>query len=126
MQDIASTDPAFTLAGGHTTIKMSYTNSVGNLIKVTAYVCTQCHGGAITNFDDTGTRYVGYGVIGQGDPDGRFRFWMNQLQSMLLPPAHLSGESRQLYRGRPGQGCVIVPNGPDQLAHEIPAGRLQP
>ena len=39
MQTIASTDPAFTLAGGHTT-KMSYTNSPGAYVPVT-YVCTQ-------------------------------------------------------------------------------------
>ena len=81
MQTIASTDPAFTLAGGHTT-KMSYTNSVGNLVKVT-YVCTQCHG-AITNFDILEPDYVGYGYS-QGIQT-QVQILMNQL-SMLLPPA---------------------------------------
>ncbi len=60
MQTIASTDPAFTLAGGHTT-KMSYTNSLGNKIAVT-YVCAQCHG-AITNFNFQVADYNGDGVI---------------------------------------------------------------
>ena len=80
MQTIASTDPAFTLAGGHTT-KMSYTNSVGNLVKVT-YVCTQCHG-AITNFDILEPDYVGYGYS-QGIQT-QVQILLNQL-SMLLPP----------------------------------------
>jgi hypothetical protein len=61
MQTIAATDPAFTLAGGHTT-KMSYnvTNN-GVVAKVTvAYVCAQCHG-AVTNFDIPAPDYVGVG-----------------------------------------------------------------
>jgi nitrate reductase cytochrome c-type subunit len=60
MQTIASTDPAFTLAGGHST-KMSYTNSVGAKVDVT-YVCAQCHG-AITNFNFPVADYDGDGVI---------------------------------------------------------------
>jgi nitrate reductase cytochrome c-type subunit len=58
MQTIAATDPAFTLAGGHTT-KMSYTNSAGTKIPV-AYVCAQCHG-SVTNFDIPAPDYVGVG-----------------------------------------------------------------
>jgi nitrate reductase cytochrome c-type subunit len=58
MQTIASTDPAFTLAGGHST-KMSYTNSAGVYVPVT-YVCTQCHG-KVTNFDILAPDYVGVG-----------------------------------------------------------------
>jgi hypothetical protein len=58
MQTIVSTDPAFTLAGGHTT-KMSYTNSVGVHVDVT-YVCSQCHG-TITNFDMLVPDYAGVG-----------------------------------------------------------------
>src|ERR1019366_5117089 len=55
MQPIASTDPAFTLAGGHT-FKMSYTNGLGNKVPVT-YVCAPCHG-TITNFDLPAPDYV--------------------------------------------------------------------
>jgi len=63
MQPVASTDPAFTLAGGHTW-EMSYnviTNGVTNNIALT-YVCTQCHG-TITNFDFPVADYDGDGVI---------------------------------------------------------------
>jgi hypothetical protein len=60
MQPIASTDPAFTKAGGHT-FKMSYTNSLGAEVSV-AYVCTQCHG-AITNFDFKVADYNGDGIV---------------------------------------------------------------
>jgi hypothetical protein len=58
MQTIASTDPAFTLAGGHST-KMSYTNSTGAKVNVT-YVCAQCHGN-VTSFDLPAPDYVGVG-----------------------------------------------------------------
>jgi len=80
MQTIASTDPAFTVAGGHTT-KMSYTNSLGVKIPV-AYVCTQCHG-TVTNFDIPAPDYVGYGYS-QGIQT-QVQILLNQL-SMLLPP----------------------------------------
>jgi hypothetical protein len=80
MQVIASTDPAFTKAGGHT-FKMSYTNSLGVKVPV-AYVCTQCHG-AVTNFDIPAPDYVGYGYS-QGIQT-QVHILLNQL-SMLLPP----------------------------------------
>jgi nitrate reductase cytochrome c-type subunit len=80
MQPIATNDPAFTLAGGHST-KMSYTNSLGAKIPV-AYVCTQCHG-AVTNFDILAPDYVGYGYS-QGIQT-QVQILLNQL-SMLLPP----------------------------------------
>jgi len=57
-QPIAPTDPAFTLAGGHSTM-MSYINNLGAKVDVT-YVCTQCHG-TITNFDMLVPDYVGVG-----------------------------------------------------------------
>jgi hypothetical protein len=59
-QPIASSDPAFTLAGGHSTM-MSYTNSVGATVDVT-YACAPCHG-AITNFNFPVADYDGLGVI---------------------------------------------------------------
>ena len=60
MQPIASTDPAFTLAGGHT-FKMSYVNTNGVEVPVTA-VCTQCHGN-INTFDFPVADYNGDGII---------------------------------------------------------------
>jgi len=81
MQTIATNDPAFTKAGGHT-FKMSYTNSLGAKVPV-AYVCTQCHG-AVTNFDIPAPDYVGYGYS-QGIQT-QVQILLNQL-SMLLPPA---------------------------------------
>jgi hypothetical protein len=81
MQPIATTDPAFAKAGGHT-FKMSYTNSLGAKVPV-AYVCNQCHG-AVTNFDIPAPDYVGYGYS-QGIQT-QVQILLNQL-SMLLPPA---------------------------------------
>jgi len=80
-QPIASTDPAFTLAGGHST-EMSYINNLGVNVDVT-YVCTQCHG-AITNFDFPVPDYVGYGYS-QGIQT-QVQILLNQL-CMLLPPS---------------------------------------
>jgi len=63
MQSVASSDPAFTLAGGHTW-EMSYnvvTNGVTNAVALT-YVCTQCHG-QLTTFDFPVADYNGDGVI---------------------------------------------------------------
>ncbi len=60
MQPIASTDPAFTLAGGHT-FKMSYINTNGVETPIT-YVCTQCHGN-INTFNFPVADYDGNGVI---------------------------------------------------------------
>jgi hypothetical protein len=82
MQTIASTDPAFTHAGGHSTL-MSYnviTNGATNKV-VVAYVCQQCHGG-VTNFDIIVPDSVGYGYA-QGIQT-QVKILLNQL-SMLLP-----------------------------------------
>jgi nitrate reductase cytochrome c-type subunit len=81
MQPIASTDPAFTLAGGHS-MEMHYTNRSGVNVDVT-YVCAQCHG-AITNFNFPVPDYVGYGYS-QG-VQTQVQILLNQL-SMLLPPS---------------------------------------
>ena len=80
MQPVASTDPAFLKAGGHT-FKMSYTNSLGVNTPVT-YVCSQCHG-TLTNFDIMVPDYVGYGYS-QGIQT-QVHILLNQL-SMLFPP----------------------------------------
>ena len=84
MQTISSKDPAFTLAGGHSTL-MSYnviTNGTTNKVSVT-YVCTQCHG-ALTNFNIVVPDAVGYGYA-QGIQT-QVQILLNQL-SMLLPPS---------------------------------------
>lgn len=84
MQTIASTDPAFTHAGGHSTL-MSYnvvTNGMTNKV-VVAYVCQQCHG-AVTNFNILVPDAVGYGYA-QGIQT-QVQILLNQL-SMLLPPS---------------------------------------
>ena len=77
---VTNANPAFTVAGGHTT-KMSYTNSLGVKVPV-ATVCAQCHG-AVTNFDIPAPDYVGYGYS-QGIQT-QVQILLNQL-SMLLPP----------------------------------------
>ncbi|HLP75324.1 MAG TPA: multiheme c-type cytochrome, partial [Candidatus Paceibacterota bacterium] len=63
MQTVASTDPAFLKAGGHT-FSMAYnvvTNGVTNVVDKVA-VCVQCHGN-ITSFDMVKVDYNGDGVI---------------------------------------------------------------
>lgn len=63
MQPVASTDPAFTKAGGHT-FSMTYsvvTNGATNVIDKVD-VCVKCHG-PITHFDMVRKDYNGDGVI---------------------------------------------------------------
>ncbi|MCX6905291.1 MAG: hypothetical protein NTW03_17795, partial [Verrucomicrobia bacterium] len=63
MQPVASTDPAFLLAGGHT-MNMSYpvvANGVTNMVDKVD-VCVQCHG-PIDSFDMVKVDYNGDGVI---------------------------------------------------------------
>ena len=98
MQTIASTDPAFTLAGGHTT-KMSYqviTNGMTNKV-VVAYVCTQCHG-AVTNFDIPVPDYVGYGYS-QGIQT-QVQILLNQLSTLLPPAGHQSNPNNYVADGK--------------------------
>jgi len=78
MQPIASTDPAFTLAGGHS-MEMSYANAQGAKVDVT-YVCTQCHG-AITNFNFPVADYDGDGVIEGVQTE--VQHLLNQLSTLL-------------------------------------------
>src|SRR5208282_4821012 len=109
-QPIASTDPAFTLAGGHTT-KMSYTNSVGNLVDVT-YVCTQCHG-AITNFNILEPDYVGYGYS-QGIQT-QVQILLNQLSMLLPPPTYQANPANYVADGlvkTPAQLRTVPTNWP--------------
>ena len=84
MQVIASTDPAFLKAGGHT-FKMSYTvTNSGVVTKIpVANVCSQCHG-SVTNFDIPAPDYVGVGYS-QGIQT-QVQQLLNKL-STLYPPA---------------------------------------
>ena len=82
MQTLASTDPGFLLAGGHT-FEMSYnvvTNGVTNKIDQVA-VCNQCHGG-ITTFNFPVEDYANTGSILGVQTE--VQILLNQL-SMLLP-----------------------------------------
>jgi hypothetical protein len=84
MQTVASTDPGFLKAGGHS-MEMSYqvvTNGVTNKVDLVA-VCQQCHGG-ITTFNFPVQDYNGDGVI-QGVQD-EVQSLLNQL-SQLMPPS---------------------------------------
>jgi hypothetical protein len=60
MQPVASTDPAFTKAGGHT-FSMTYSNASGVVVDKVD-VCVKCHG-PITSFDMVKLDYNGDGVI---------------------------------------------------------------
>ena len=89
MQVVAAGDPAFTKAGGHT-FKMSYTNSVGAKVALSA-VCAQCHG-TITNFDMLVPDYAGV-----GQPMGiqsQVKYLLNKLSTYF--PA-------KVYRANPTQ-----------------------
>ncbi len=94
MQPIATTNAAFSLAGGHTT-KMSYTNSLGAKIPV-ANVCTPCHG-AVTNFDIPAPDYVGYGYS-QGIQT-QVQILMNKLSTLLPPPTYQANASNYVADG---------------------------
>jgi hypothetical protein len=59
MQPVASTDPAFTKAGGHT-FSMTYMDGATEIDKVD--VCVKCHG-PITTFDMVRKDYNGDGII---------------------------------------------------------------
>ncbi len=61
MQTVASTDPAFLQAGGHT-FNMTYTNSAGTTLDKVD-ICIQCHGKSLTSFDYPVQDYNGDGVI---------------------------------------------------------------
>jgi hypothetical protein len=83
MQVVATTDPAFLQAGGHT-FKIAYNvtnNGVVTTVPLTA-VCAQCHG-TITNFDMLVPDYAGIGQA--AGIQTQVQFLLNKL-STLLPP----------------------------------------
>jgi hypothetical protein len=61
MQTVATNDPAFAQAGGHT-FSMTYEDSLGNE-QDKVDVCIQCHGKSMTSFDYPVQDYNGDGVI---------------------------------------------------------------
>jgi len=85
MQTVASTDPAFLQAGGHT-MEMSYnvvTNGVTNKVDQVA-VCIQCHGPSLTSFNFPVQDYDGDGIIEGVQTE--VQNLLNKL-STLLPPS---------------------------------------
>lgn len=95
MQTIASTDPAFTLAGGHTT-KMSYINSSGIKVDV-ANVCAQCHG-SVTNFDFPVADYDGDGVIEGVQTE--VQNLLNKLSTLLPPSGYQANANNYIPDGK--------------------------
>jgi nitrate reductase cytochrome c-type subunit len=94
MQTIASTDPAFTLAGGHT-FKMYYTNSAGAFTPVT-YVCAQCHGN-ISTFNFPVADYDGDGVIEGVQTE--VQNLLNKLSTLLPPKVYQSNPANYMADG---------------------------
>lgn len=93
MQTVASTDPAFLQAGGHTW-NMTYTNSAGaTLDKVD--VCIQCHG-QITSFDMVKEDYNGDGVIEGVQTE--VQHLLDKLSTML-PPAGYRADGNYVADG---------------------------
>ena len=117
MQTVASTDPAFTKAGGHT-FSMTYSavaNGVTNTVDKVD-VCTKCHG-QITSFDMIKVDYNG---------DGLIEGVQTEVQKLLRQTLHSVAEfdvpgGWELRRGWFGQ----VTFGQDELAGEVPARCLE-
>ncbi len=98
MQPIASTDPAFTKAGGHT-FKMSYNvtnNGVVANVPVT-YVCTQCHG-TVTDFDIPAPDYVGVGYS-QGIQT-QVQQLLNKLSALYPPSGYQANPNNYVADGK--------------------------
>jgi len=97
MQSVASSDPAFTLAGGHTW-EMSYnlvTNGVTNTVALT-YVCTQCHGN-LTTFDFPVADYNGDGIIEGVQTE--VQHLLDKLSTLLPPSGYQANPSNYMADG---------------------------
>ena len=113
MQVIASTDPAFTKAGGHT-FKMSYnvTNS-GVVTKVpVTYVCTQCHG-TVTSFDLPAPDYVGVGYS-QGIQT-QVQQLLNKLSTLYPPSGYQANPANYVADGKVKTSLSTYTNMPQQF-----------
>jgi hypothetical protein len=102
MQTIASSDPAFTLAGGHTT-KMSYINSQGANVDVT-YACTQCHG-SINTFNFPVADYDGDGVVEGVQTE--VQNLLNKLSTLLPPVGYQSNPANYVADGKVKSSSTI-------------------
>ena len=100
MQAVASTDPAFLKAGGHT-FKMSYNvtnNSVVTEVPLTA-VCVQCHGNrANATFDFPVQDYNGDGVI-EGVQTEVHRL-LDKLSTLYPPSGYQANASNYVADGK--------------------------
>jgi hypothetical protein len=94
MQTIASSDPAFTLAGGHT-FKMSYINTNGTKMPIT-YVCAQCHGN-INTFNFPVADYDGDGVIEGVQTE--VQNLLNKLSTLLPPKVYQANPANYMADG---------------------------
>jgi hypothetical protein len=83
MQTVASTDPAFLQAGGHT-FNMTYTNGAGTTLDKVD-ICIQCHGKSLTSFDFPVQDYNNDGVIEGVQTE--VQHLLDKL-STLLPPTN--------------------------------------
>ena len=113
MQTIASTDPAFTLAGGHTT-KMSYNvtnNGVVTTVPVT-YVCTQCHG-TVNSFDIPAPDYVGVGYS-QGIKT-QVQQLLNKLSTLYPPAVYQANPANYVADGKVKTSLSTYTNMPQQF-----------
>lgn len=86
MQPVASTDPAFTKAGGHS-FRMSYESVVGGVTNLVdkVDVCVKCHG-PMASFDMVRQDYDGDGVIAGVQTE--VQSLLNQLTRLLPPSAY--------------------------------------
>ena len=105
MQPVASTDPAFLKAGGHT-FKMSYLDAFSNKVDLVT-VCIQCHGNKVTSFDMPIADYNGDGVIEGVQTE--VQHLLDRL-STLLPP--------RVYQANPNNyvGDGLVKTSDSQMA----------
>jgi len=110
MQTLASTDPAFLLAGGHTW-NMSYTvvtNGVTNTINKVA-VCVQCHG-PISSFNFLCEDFEGIGVI-EG-PQTAVQNLLNKLSTLLPNSTYQANSNNYVADGLVKTSISVKTNWP--------------
>jgi hypothetical protein len=106
-QPIASTDPAFTLAGGHST-EMSYIDTNGNQVDVT-YACTSCHG-KLTTFDFPVADYNGDGIIEGVQTE--VQHLLDKLSTLLPPTNYYTDATKYQGDGKVKTGISTQTNWP--------------
>jgi hypothetical protein len=100
MQTVASTDPAFLQAGGHTW-EMSYnvvTNGVTNTL-AKATICAQCHGNNVTtSFDFPVQDYNGDGIIEGVQTE--VQHLLDKLSTLLPPSGYQANANNYVADGK--------------------------